>query len=499
MVQDSRDIEGGNVILLKKTKSLCPICKKVLNADIVEREGKAYIERTCPEHGFFSYLYWEDAQAWRRYEKFAAKGTGLENPQVVKEISNCPYDCGICNYHKSTTLLANIDLTNRCNLNCSFCFANAKACGYVYEPSFEQVRDMLMLLRSERPNPTPAVQFAGGEPTLREDLFEIIKMARELGFVQIQLATNGLILAKDPSYSLKLREVGLSTVYLHFDGTTKDTNSKLSQDLKALENLKRARQGVVLVPTIIRGSNDHEIGDIIRFAAENIEIIRGINFQPVSFTGAATAEDIEHQRITIPDLLSKIEEQTSGEVEKEDFYPVPCVVPISDFIEAYTGKPQIRFTAHQHCGAATYVFVRNKKIVPINRMIDVDSFFNSIERLTKQLESAGPISRKMVAVNGLRELHSAIKKSEEGGKELWMSLGKALIAHNYDSLRDFHWNALFIGTMHFMDNFNYDTERVSQCCIHYATPDGTLIPFCTYNSGPVFREQIWKKYQKKPE
>jgi len=50
--------------------------------------------------------------------------------------------------------------------------------------------------------------------------------------------------------------------------------------------------------------------------------------------------------------------------------------------------------------------------------------------------------------------------------------------------------------MHFMDNYNYDVERVSQCCIHYATPDGTLIPFCTYNSGPVFREKIWKKYSR---
>ncbi|MCQ2356512.1 MAG: hypothetical protein MJ014_05810, partial [Methanocorpusculum sp.] len=53
-----------------------------------------------------------------------------------------------------------------------------------------------------------------------------------------------------------------------------------------------------------------------------------------------------------------------------------------------------------------------------------------------------------------------------------------------------------IGTMHFMDCFNYDTDRVERCCIHYTTPDGRLIPFCTYNSGPVYREQVWKKYAK---
>ncbi|PWR75330.1 radical SAM protein [Methanospirillum stamsii] len=481
-------------MLLKKTKSLCPICKKILEAEIVEKNGKVYIDRTCPDHGFFSYLYWDDAEAWRRYEDFDIKGNGVSNPQVIRDNSTCPFDCGLCNNHKSTTLLANIDLTNRCNLNCDFCFANARACGYIYEPTFEQVKSMLELLRSEKPTPAPAVQFAGGEPTLREDLFEIIALAKSMGFMQVQLATNGILIAKDPEFALKLRQSGLSTVYLHFDGVSKETNFKLTHDLKAIENLRKAKQGIVLVPTIIKGKNDHELGDIVRFAAENIDVIRGVNFQPVSFTGAASLEDITRERITIPELLDRIESQTKREVEKEDFYPVPCVVPISDFVEAYTGKPQLRFTAHQHCGAATYVFVRDKKIVPINRMIDVDAFFESIDRLTSQLSSAGPISRKMVAINGIKELYSSIKKSEEGGKELWTSLGKALITHNFDSLREFHWNALFIGMMHFMDNYNYDIERVSRCCIHYATPDGTLIPFCSYNSGPVFREQVWKKY-----
>jgi hypothetical protein len=45
-----------------------------------------------------------------------------------------------------------------------------------------------------------------------------------------------------------------------------------------------------------------------------------------------------------------------------------------------------------------------------------------------------------------------------------------------------------------MDRYNYDLGRVQRCCIHYATPEGKLIPFCTYNSGPVYREKVWKKY-----
>ena len=482
-------------MLLKKTKSLCPECNKVLDAEIIEKEGQVFIDRTCPQHGHFSYLYWSDAELYRRYDAYDVQGSGLDNPQVITDISSCPENCGICNHHHSTTLLANIDLTNRCNLNCEFCFANAHACGYVYEPTFEQVKGMLELLRSEQPNPTPAVQFAGGEPTMRDDLFDIIRMAKQMGFLQVQLATNGIILAKDPDMARTLKEIGLSTVYLHFDGVTKETNFKLVHDLKAIENCKKVGLGVVLVPTIIKTKNDHEVGEIIRFAAENIRVIRGINFQPVSFTGAASPESITRERITIPELLDRIEEQTSKAILKKEFYPVPCVVPVSEFVEAYTGKSQIKFTAHQHCGAATYVFVRDNGITPINRIVDVDAFFKSIEQLTRKLEMSGSLSKKMVAVNGLREFYNQFKHNGANSElDVWKILGKTLITHNFDALRSFHWNALFIGTMHFMDNYNYDLDRVNRCCIHYATPDGRLVPFCTYNSGPVYREQVWKKF-----
>ena len=67
-----------------------------------------------------------------------------------------------------------------------------------------------------------------------------------------------------------------------------------------------------------------------------------------------------NRRITIPDVLARVESQMDGILKKDDFYPVPCVLPFSDLVEAYTGRPQVRFTAHQHCGAATYVFVQKE-------------------------------------------------------------------------------------------------------------------------------------------
>jgi 7,8-dihydro-6-hydroxymethylpterin dimethyltransferase len=487
-------------MLIKKTRSLCPTCNTVIEAEIAEEEGKIWLKRNCPEHGAFRNLYWSDPVLYHRFDKYNAVGNGIANPQNTASADSCPAACGLCNNHHSQTLLANIDLTNRCNLNCDFCFANARACGFVYEPGFNEVVAMLELLRSEKPVPVPAVQFSGGEPTMREDLADIIRTAKGLGFPQVQIATNGIRLATDPGYAQNLKDAGLSTVYLHFDGVSQETNPYLPMHRKAIENLKQVKLGVVLVPTVIRGRNDHELGDIIRFAASNILVIRGVNFQPVAFTGAASDEDIRKSRITIPDVLEKIETQMQGILKKNDFYPVPCVLPFSDLVEAYTGKPQVRFTAHQHCGAATYVFVQDDGIVPINRMVNVDSFFETIEMMAESLKKGGTINKYKTLLEGVKNMHDSVKQGEQGNTtEFWRIIGKTLIGQNFEALREFHWNALFIGTMHFMDRYNYDLDRVSRCCIHYATPEGKLIPFCTYNSGPVYREQVWKKFAKKPE
>ncbi len=399
---------------VKTTKTLCPICNAILDGSLTEEGGSIWLERSCPEHGFFRDIYWSDAALWHKFEQYDSVGRGVENPHVVDSLGTCPENCGLCSTHKSGTLLANIDLTNRCNLDCDFCFANARACGFVYEPTFDQIVGMMKMLRSQKPVPAPAVQFSGGEPTMRDDLIELIRTAKEMGFPQVQLATNGIKMAQDIGLVEGLKTAGLSTVYLHFDGVTKETNSKLRSDEKAVKNCEEVGLAVVLVPTIIKGRNDHETGAIIRFAADHIKAVRGINFQPIAFTGAACEEDMLRERITIPELLQDIEDQTSSVIRKSDFYPVPCVVPFSDLVEAYTGLPQVRFTPHQHCGAATYVFITDKGLVPINRIVDVESFFRSIENLTEKLKKGGPVEQIHVPDRGDQGDERFIQKERAG-------------------------------------------------------------------------------------
>ena len=123
---------------IKPTRSICPECLKAIDATIYEDDGKVFIKKDCPEHGHFQELYWSDYDQYVRAEKFRYDGDGMSNPRTEKK-NGCPYDCGICPEHKSHTALAIIDVTNRCNLTCPVCFANAAAAGYVYEPTKEQI------------------------------------------------------------------------------------------------------------------------------------------------------------------------------------------------------------------------------------------------------------------------------------------------------------------------------------------------------------------------
>jgi uncharacterized radical SAM superfamily Fe-S cluster-containing enzyme len=475
----------SQTIVDKITSSLCPECLKVVQARIFSENDKVFIEKTCPEHGYFKDIYWSEASLYVRFNKFWCNGQGLEN--ALPSSSNCPFDCGICENHLTGTLLGNIDLTGECNMACPICFADAGQRSF--QPTLGQVKSMMLNLRRELPVPCPAVQFSGGEPTLRDDLPEIVAMARAMGFAQIQIATNGLRLASSLQFCNALRESGLNTVYLQFDGVTPEPyrtvrgRDYLPVKLKALDNLREAGQtSVVLVPTLARGVNDDQVGDIVRFAARNLDMVRGVNFQPVSFAGRIDFEERAKKRITIPDLLRLIEEQTAGDIAREDFYPVPVVVPISRLLEATSSYPQPVFAVHPCCGAATYIYSHKGRMIPITRFIDVEGL---IERIKREVESFDGSSLGKLKMKGmiLKELPKFI---DEAKAPQDLKVAKLLISvfrnGTRESLTEFHSKTLFLGAMHFQDAYNMDLERLRRCGIHYATPDGRIIPFCSYNT-----------------
>lgn len=455
------------------------------------------IRKSCPEHGVFEDVYWSDAELYRRFQRYLENGSGIEN-FITR--GDCPFSCGLCERHKTSTLLANIDLTTRCNLACPICFADASP-KKIYEPTLEQIRSMLKLLREEKPVPCYAVQFSGGEPTLRDDLPEIIALAKSMGFTQIQIATNGLRFAASPEMAERLSAAGLSTVYLQFDGVdpkpyvTMRGRDLLDVKLRAIESCRAAGiKSVVLVPTVAKGVNDDQLGKIIRFASNNVDVIRGVNMQPISFVGRVEEAERISNRITIPDMIHLIEEQTDGQISKEDFYPVPFVAPVSRIVEASTGKPQLIFTVHPCCGAATYIYCEGERLVPITRFVDVEGLMERLRELADNYNNSG-IERLKMQGSLLKDLPKFIDESRAPQDlQITKLLLKVLRTGTFDSLREFHAKNLFIGIMHFQDLYNLDLERVSRCGIHYATPDGRIIPFCTYNT--IHRNEIEERYSK---
>jgi hypothetical protein len=204
--------------LPKIVESICPDpeCRTVIPARMFAEGGKVYMEKTCATHGYFKDLYWSDVDLYLKAEQWEfGDNHGLMNPNTDSEV--CPRDCGICQQHTSHTVLGNIDLTNRCNLTCPICFANANVTGRVYEPSKEQVLDMLRLYRAEQPVSGRVVQFSGGEPTIHPDFIEIVAAAKAFGYTHIQAASNGIKFA-DPDFTARAAEAGLHTIYLQFDG-----------------------------------------------------------------------------------------------------------------------------------------------------------------------------------------------------------------------------------------------------------------------------------------
>ena len=495
----------GDFLKIKNTKSLCPECGRPVDAEVYDEGGKVYIKKTCSVHGEFINTYWNDVETYDRVKDYEPSITSVENPSV-DDISTCPSNCGLCSKHETSTVLGLIDVTNRCNLKCPVCFANAAASGRLFEPTQDEIRQMLKNLRSLKPHPTPAVQYAGGEPTVRKDIVELVKMAKDEGFTHVQIATNGLKLAMKENLAKELKDAGLNTVYLAFDGVTPEPyiNNRgrdlLHYKLDAIENCRKAGLGIVLVPTLIKGVNDHQVGDIIKFAFDHNENIYGVNFQPVSFAGRTPSDQVEKQRITIPDFIQIIEDQTDGDVKTTDFYPPSSVEPIAKFIGALEGgEPTVTLNCHQHCGIATYVF-REKtegsgkdKLIPINDFIDVDGLFKKLDELAEKLKKGGFGRKQRVLASATKAIPKLIY-SDKTPKNLDVKriILNVFTKRSYSALGDFSKDAMLISCMHFMDPFNFDEDRVKKCVIHYATPDGRIIPFCTYNS--MYRENVEEKF-----
>jgi len=491
--------------LPKWTESLCPECLQVIDARLFEESGAVYMEKTCAAHGDFRDKIYSDARLYLKMEEFEfGDNRGLENPQLPDAVK-CPDDCGLCSLHTSHTVLSNVDLTNRCNLTCPVCFANANVQGYLYEPSFEQLRGMLQTLRDQRPVPNRVVQFSGGEPTIYPRFHDVLRMATEMGFTHIQCATNGILFA-DLEFALASKDAGLHTLYLQFDGVTDEVYLRtrgvrlLEKKLAAIENCRKAGLKIVFVPTIVKGVNDHEIGAMIRLAIDNIDTVSGFSFQPVCFTGRINRRELEAKRFTQSDLAHCVADQTGLTDKYDDWFPLSCTSPFSKLLTGLQNFNRPNLTSHPHCAMGTYLYVDpvSKKAVPITKFFDMPAMLREIDMLAR--DAAGARIKLFTKINAWQKLrrHFRPQFAPPGLTfERFLQTLQGMTDHRYGRGQgdgSFTYKTLLVAGMHFMDAYNYDIERLKRCVIHYSAPDGMVYPFCTYNSGPCYRERIEKEF-----
>jgi len=143
---------------------------------------------------------------------------------------------------------------------------------------------------------------------------------------------------------------------------------------------------------------------------------------------------------------------------------------------------------------ATYVFRDGEKLIPITRFVDVEGFMGYLNEKAEDIRNGK--SRLLVGAEMLFKLRSFIDEKEQPkGLNFASLMFKILKDRDYGALRILHHKTLFLGMMHFQDLYNYDVERVKRCCVHYAQPDGTIVPFCAFNVIPQwYRDKIQQQF-----
>jgi len=434
--------------VIAATESVCPVCLAQIPARRVARGDDVYLEKNCPQHGPFKTIIWRGQPAFSSWVRPKIP-TSPQNPATTVE-RGCPFDCGLCPDHRQQPCCVLLEVTQRCDLRCSFCFAAAGG-PQPADPTLETIEVWYRrLLAAGGPF---NVQLSGGEPCLRDDLPDIIALGRSLGFTFFQVNTNGLRLARDPDYLRQLKEAGLSTVFLQFDGPTDEIQQKLrgkkllAQKKLAIARCAEQQLGVVLVPTLVPGVNTQHIGDIIEFAVQYMPTVRGVHFQPVSYFGRYPQPPTDADRITIPEVICAIEAQTGGRVRRDSFKP--------------PGGENAMCSFH-----GNFVLMPDGALMPLTRHNGGGCGCNPPERADE-----GAVKSRLV---------TAKQWSAPPADQLERNSGPSLGGWD-DLLVRAQTHTFCLSGMAFQDAWNLDLERLRDCYIINVSPAGGLVPFCAYN------------------
>ncbi|MBL8125206.1 MAG: radical SAM protein [Pyrinomonadaceae bacterium] len=512
----------------RETDSLCPACvKQVRNgvisgdipldilmnshpgeikAQIVEENGQVLMRKTCPTHGEFEDVLATDARFLQRIESlfFGRDFKAAEDSHV--------HHHGTSDIKFGRGAVLTVDLTNRCNMMCNPCFMDANQVGYVHEPTFEDTKAILDRAVSFKPRRQIIILFSGGEPTLSPYFLDAVAYAKKIGFYRILAATNGIRYAEDIEFCKAAKAAGQHGVYLQFDGTNEEDNKHrgvgnlFDVKLKAIENLAEVGIKVTLVTTIVNSWNNEGIGSIVKFAAENIDKVQTIAFQPVSFTGRdedVSDKDRIQQRYTLAGMTHDLKDQLGGVLEPmRDWFPLSSYSAFTSVMDMLQGADApwgwSSCNCHPNCGIFTLMVV-NKKTNQIRSLFEFFNYEQFMKDVAKITDSAR--GKKLT----MAQLAMAIMRNYDASRapegfpisqivNLFKPSSTTSNSDRNDRMKaekteEDVWRVLCVEGMWFQDLFTYDFRRTEMCVIPYGTQEGE-ISFCAYNTGVGWRQII---------
>ncbi len=454
MNANTQEPSSSPEVFYEFTRSLCPECRRVIDAKVILRDNQVFLRKRCPDHGLFEARIYGDAGQYVAAGRFNKPGTmPLQHSTDIDR--GCPYDCGLCPDHGQHICVGIIEVNTACNMACPLCFADAGAGFNLSLPEVEQILDHFVATEGH----PEVVQFSGGEPTIHPRIVEMVKAAKSRDITQVMINTNGKRFADDDRFLAQIAELGPS-LYFQFDGFDSRTYEVLRGEpdllavkLRALDRLAEAGLSVILVPAIERGVNLHEVGRLVEFGLSH-PAVRGINFQPAFHAGRHPDHD-PMNRLTIPDIVQAIAAQTNGLFLSSDFIPVPCCFPT--------------------CNAVSYAFVHDDAVLPLARLIDMEQYLDYIANRV--------IPDRAEVRNALEKLWSSA--AVPGTPTFGQDVLNACTACGITGPQDFGQagDALFMVMLQdFMDPWTFTQKNVMKCCKAILLPNGKQIPFCAYNN-----------------
>lgn len=434
--------------ILYQTESICPECLTRIPATHVLYGENIYLEKTCPKHGDFRTIIWRGKPSFSSWVR--PKTPSFPKFPRTEVRDGCPYDCGLCSDHRQHSCSVLLEVTQRCDLHCPICFADAGSVPSKDWSMSEIASCFKSLLAIGGPF---NIQLSGGEPCIRDDLPDIIRLGRSYGFTFFQLNTNGLRLAHDSAFLSELKSAGLSTVFLQFDGIHEMIYEQIRGrklfDIKmaTIDRCKKLGIGVVLVPTLVPGINLDDIGNIIQLALKQMPTVRGVHFQPISYFGRYPESPTDESRITMPEIIRAIDKQTDGLIPMAAFCPPGCENAACSF-------------------HGNFVLMPDGSLKPLTRLKSIECCCKPTVAEEGAVRAREFVANNWVAPNPNPELLES--RSPSLGE--WDIFLERKRTHTF-----------CISGMAFQDAWNLDLERLKDCCIHVASRDGRLIPFCAYN------------------